>query len=94
MNGFATLNNYLLAAVFGGDQAHKAFALAVGLQLFVDALLPVEGHGAVLVVAPPEADPVPAPRPAPSPDDCTWCGLAGGHRDVRGRLLRPRYVHT
>jgi hypothetical protein len=40
------------------------------------------------------ADPVPAPRPAPSADDCTWCGLAGGHRDVRGRLLRPRHVHT
>jgi LDH2 family malate/lactate/ureidoglycolate dehydrogenase len=44
---------------FGGDHAHKAFALAVGLQLFVDALLPEEGHGAVLLVARPEADPVP-----------------------------------
>lgn len=47
---------------FGGDLAHKAFALAVGLQLFVDALLPAEGHGAVLLVARPEADPVPAFR--------------------------------
>jgi LDH2 family malate/lactate/ureidoglycolate dehydrogenase len=46
---------------FGGRQAHKAFALAVGLQLFVDALVG-EGHGAVLVVARPEADPVPALR--------------------------------
>jgi LDH2 family malate/lactate/ureidoglycolate dehydrogenase len=46
---------------FGGEQAHKAFALAVGLQLFVDALAG-EGHGAVLVVARPEADPVPALR--------------------------------
>ena len=46
---------------FGGDQAHKAFALAIGLQLFVDALAG-EGHGAVLVVARPEADPVPALR--------------------------------
>jgi len=46
---------------FGGQQAHKAFALAVGLQLFVDALVG-EGHGAVLVVARPEADPVPALR--------------------------------
>ena len=31
---------------FGGEQAHKAFALALGLQLLVDSL--VEGHGAVL----------------------------------------------
>jgi LDH2 family malate/lactate/ureidoglycolate dehydrogenase len=47
---------------FGGQQAHKAFALAVGLQLLVDALDPGDGHGAVLVVAQPEADPVPAFR--------------------------------
>jgi LDH2 family malate/lactate/ureidoglycolate dehydrogenase len=46
---------------FGGEQAHKAFALAVGLQLFVDALAG-EGHGAVLLAARPEADPVPALR--------------------------------
>jgi (2R)-3-sulfolactate dehydrogenase (NADP+) len=47
---------------FGGAQAHKAFALAVGLQLLVDALAPGTTHGAVLVVARPEADPVPAFR--------------------------------
>lgn len=47
---------------FGGSQAHKAFALAVGLQLVVDALSPDDGFGAVLVVARPEADPVPALR--------------------------------
>jgi LDH2 family malate/lactate/ureidoglycolate dehydrogenase len=47
---------------FGGAQAHKAFALAVGLQLLVDALVREEGHGAVLLVARPEADPVPALR--------------------------------
>jgi (2R)-3-sulfolactate dehydrogenase (NADP+) len=47
---------------FGGEQAHKAFALAVGLQLLVDALLPDNGHGAVLLVARPEADPAPALR--------------------------------
>jgi len=46
---------------FGGEQAHKAFALAVGLQLLVDSLAP-EGFGAVLLVARPEADPVPALR--------------------------------
>jgi hypothetical protein len=47
---------------FGGEQAHKAFALAVGLQLVVDALTPGDGFGAVLLVARPEADPVPAFR--------------------------------
>jgi LDH2 family malate/lactate/ureidoglycolate dehydrogenase len=46
---------------FGGAQAHKAFALAIGLQLLVDALAG-DGYGAVLVVARPEADPVPALR--------------------------------
>ena len=46
---------------FGGDQAHKAFALALGLQLLVDALAG-EGYGAVLLVTRPEADPVPALR--------------------------------
>lgn len=46
---------------FGGAQAHKAFALAVGLQLLVDALVG-DGFGAVLLVARPEADPVPAFR--------------------------------
>ena len=45
---------------FGGEQAHKAFALAVALQLLVDSF--VDGHGAVLLVARPEADPVPALR--------------------------------
>jgi LDH2 family malate/lactate/ureidoglycolate dehydrogenase len=46
---------------FGGELAHKAFALAVGLQLFVSALAGEE-HGAVLLVARPEHDPVPALR--------------------------------
>ncbi len=47
---------------FGGDQAHKAFALALGLQLLVDALVAEPGYGAVLVVARPEADPLPPLR--------------------------------
>jgi (2R)-3-sulfolactate dehydrogenase (NADP+) len=46
---------------FGGEQAHKAFALAAGLELLVSALAGPE-HGAVLVVARPEHDPVPALR--------------------------------
>jgi (2R)-3-sulfolactate dehydrogenase (NADP+) len=47
---------------FGGHQAHKAFALAVGLQLLVDALVPAGGFGAVVLAARPEADPVPELR--------------------------------
>ena len=47
---------------FGGEQAHKSFALALGLQLLVDSLVRDEGHAAVLLVARPEADPVPALR--------------------------------
>ena len=47
---------------FGAEQAHKAFALAIGLQLLVDALTGAGGYGAVLVVARPEADPVPGLR--------------------------------
>ena len=46
---------------FGGEQAHKAFALAAGLQALVDAL-GVGTYGALLLVARPEADPVPALR--------------------------------
>jgi LDH2 family malate/lactate/ureidoglycolate dehydrogenase len=53
---------------FGGAQSHKAFALAVGLELLVAALAGPE-PGAVLVVARPEHDPVPALR-----------ALAGGLR--------------
>ena len=47
---------------FGGPQAHKGFALAVGLQLFVDALTADGNYGAALLVARPAADPVPALR--------------------------------
>jgi (2R)-3-sulfolactate dehydrogenase (NADP+) len=41
---------------FGGEQAHKAFALALGLQLLVESC--VEGYGAFLVVVQPEHGPV------------------------------------
>jgi LDH2 family malate/lactate/ureidoglycolate dehydrogenase len=47
---------------FGGEQAHKGFALALGLQLLVDSLTGADGYGAVLFVARPEGDPVPALR--------------------------------
>jgi LDH2 family malate/lactate/ureidoglycolate dehydrogenase len=63
---------------FGGPLAHKAFALAVGLQLAVDALTPGEGFGAVLLVARPESDPVPGLR-----------ALAGGARLPGDGLRKP-----
>ena len=47
---------------YGGEHAYKTFALAVGLQLLVDALSPQDGFGAVLLVARPESDPVPTFR--------------------------------
>ena len=60
--GFGPLLPGVYHAPFGGGQAHKAFALAAGLQLLVDALTPHEGFGAVLLVARPERDPVPGFR--------------------------------
>src|SRR5207302_10408081 len=41
---------------FGGEQVHKGFALALGLQLLVDSLVGPERYGTVLLVARPEAD--------------------------------------
>jgi LDH2 family malate/lactate/ureidoglycolate dehydrogenase len=46
---------------FGGEQAHKAFALAAGIELLIGALAGPE-PGAMLVVARPEHDPVPSFR--------------------------------
>jgi LDH2 family malate/lactate/ureidoglycolate dehydrogenase len=46
---------------FGREHSHKAFALAVGLELLVGALAGQE-HAAVLVAARPDHDPVPAFR--------------------------------
>jgi LDH2 family malate/lactate/ureidoglycolate dehydrogenase len=46
---------------FGGEQAYKAFALALGLHVLVDSLAG-DGYGALLLVARPDADPVPALR--------------------------------
>ena len=46
---------------FGGALAHKAFALAVGVELLVGALAGPQ-HGAVVLAARPDHDPVPAFR--------------------------------
>jgi hypothetical protein len=68
---------------FGGDQAHKAFALGLGLQLLVQALLRENTRGAVLVVAQPESDPVPALRAAAG-----GMRLPGDGRSVREEVAR------
>jgi LDH2 family malate/lactate/ureidoglycolate dehydrogenase len=46
---------------FGGDQAYKSFALALGLQLAVEACT-VEGYGALLIALAPETSTVAALR--------------------------------
>ena len=46
---------------FGGPLAHKAFALAVGVELLVGALAGPE-PGAIVLAAPPDHDPVPSFR--------------------------------
>ena len=33
------------------------------------------------------------PAPRGGAPDCSWCGLAGGHRDWSGRPVRPRHAH-
>lgn len=60
---------------FGGAQAHKAFALAAGVELLVGALAGPE-HGAVVLAARPEHDPVPAFR-----ELAAGLRLPGSHRD-------------
>lgn len=74
---------------FGGEQAHKAFALALGLQLAVDALAG-DGLGAVLLVAVPEHDPVPALRRRAQgvrlPGDARSGGKATSELDRAARL--------
>jgi LDH2 family malate/lactate/ureidoglycolate dehydrogenase len=66
--GKVTYGDVLLGAAaedelvpFGEEQAHKAFALAVGLHMLVGALAG-EAYGAVLLVACPDHDPVPGLR--------------------------------
>jgi LDH2 family malate/lactate/ureidoglycolate dehydrogenase len=46
---------------FGGEQAYKAFALALGLQLAIESCV-VEDYGALMVVIAPESSPVPPLR--------------------------------
>jgi LDH2 family malate/lactate/ureidoglycolate dehydrogenase len=47
---------------FGGEQAHKAFALALGLQLLVESCAGEEEPGAFLVAVAPEFQPAPGYR--------------------------------
>ncbi len=47
-------------------------------------------HRPALAAAP---APVTVPAPRSAEPDCSWCGLAGGHVDLRGRPVRPRHFH-
>lgn len=67
---------------FGGPQAHKAFALAVGVQLLVDALAGPD-PGAVIVVALPEHDPVPGLRALAGDRRLPGDGAGGSHPSGR-----------
>jgi LDH2 family malate/lactate/ureidoglycolate dehydrogenase len=49
---------------FGGEQAHKGFALAALVELVCGALGGTDGFSAVALIAPPHADPVPGLRAA------------------------------
>jgi LDH2 family malate/lactate/ureidoglycolate dehydrogenase len=72
---------------FGGPLAHKAFALAVGVELFVGALAGPE-PGAVVLVARPEHDPVPAFRELAAglrlPGDASGAQARGAQTDTAG----------
>ncbi len=57
---------------FGGDQAHKGFALAVMVELLAGALAGLDGHAAVALMAPPTAEPV------------AWLREAAGGRRLPG----------
>jgi LDH2 family malate/lactate/ureidoglycolate dehydrogenase len=67
---------------FGQEHRHKAFALAAGLELFVGALAGPD-HGAVILVARSDEDPVPAFRALAGAVRLPGDSLAGGKR--RGR---------
>jgi LDH2 family malate/lactate/ureidoglycolate dehydrogenase len=49
-------------APFGGELAHKGFALALIVELLAAALAPVEGHAACVLLARPRSQPAEAMR--------------------------------
>jgi len=59
---------------------------------------PTRGRGDDPGADVPVADPVLPRRRVEAPrapaDDCSWCGLSGGHWAPDGARLRPRHAHT
>jgi len=51
-------------APFGGELAHKGFALALVVELLAAALAPVDGHAACVLLARPRSQPAEAMRRA------------------------------
>jgi LDH2 family malate/lactate/ureidoglycolate dehydrogenase len=78
---------------FGGPQAHKAFALAAGVELLVGALAGPE-PGAVVLAARPEHDPVPAFRELAAglrlPGDTFGVPPGGAQADTAGSPASAR----
>ncbi len=76
----------LLLAKWLAVAALAAFALFVGVRWLAMRLLRARR-------GPAGEDDDAAGAALDHADDCTWCGLAGGHRDPLGRPLRPRHAH-
>jgi len=74
----------LLLAKWLAIAAVAAFALFLGVRRLVVGLLRARR-------GPAEEDHHPAEDP--HDEDCTWCGLVGGHHDSLGRPVRPRHAH-
>jgi hypothetical protein len=51
-------------------------------------------HGLDVLLPAPRPDAAGNPAAGPDGEDCSWCGLGGGHRDLRGRPVRPRLAHA
>ena len=76
---------------FGGELAHKGFALALMVELLATALAPVDGHAACALLARPRSQPAEAMRRAlegrrfPGDAGASLGGGPGTREDRRGR---------
>lgn len=68
--------------------------LVVVLRRVIHAVRGRRALDEAAVVAP-DPGPVTGPQRVVVPmPDCSWCGLVGGHRDLRGDPVRPRLAHA
>ena len=78
-------------APFGGELAHKGFALALIVELLAAALAPVEGHAACVLLARPRSQP--AAGDAPGAPGRRFPGDAGA-RAAEPRSSAARSIWT